>query len=222
MNTVVFDIETVGVDWDSLDDGQRAYLVKNAKTDEERRLVPEWLSLWPMTGKIVVLAMQNVETGRGRVWYEKLDGRVEAKSEDGQFEFVGDTEAAFLEDFWKAMTKFERFVTFNGRGFDCPWMMLRSAILGLKPSKNPWVPLPLRPHVDLRSAHASAPAAGTREIQPRLFCEAFGIASPKEQGMADLVGPPHREGNRGNRTLLPPRWRPPRNSSGSSKRPCCR
>ena len=34
--TVVIDIETVGRSWDSLDDAQRTYLEKNARTDEER------------------------------------------------------------------------------------------------------------------------------------------------------------------------------------------
>ncbi|HEY6928541.1 MAG TPA: hypothetical protein VJA66_02590, partial [Thermoanaerobaculia bacterium] len=75
MASVVFDIETVGVDWHSLDDAQRTYLEKNAKTDEERRKMPELLSLWPFTGRIVVLAMVNPESGRGRLWYEKADGR---------------------------------------------------------------------------------------------------------------------------------------------------
>ena len=198
MNTVVFDIETVGVDWTSLDDAQRAYLLKNAKSEEEQRLVPEWLSLWPMTGKIVVLAMQNVETGRGRVWYEKADGRREEKSEDGLFDFVGDTECAFLEEFWKTMTRFDRFVTFNGRGFDCPWMMLRSAVHGLRPSKNLMgYRYSVRPHVDLLEVLTFFGAGGSaaRKFNLDFFCKAFGIASPKEQGMDGYsVGPYYREG----------------------------
>jgi len=198
LNTVVFDIETVGVEWSSFDDAQRAYLLKNAKSEEEQRLIPEWLSFWPMTGKIVVLAMQNVETGRGRVWYEKTDGRSEGKSEDGLFDFVGDTECAFLEEFWKTMTRFDRFVTFNGRGFDCPWMMLRSAIHGLRPSKNLMgYRYSLRPHVDLLEVLTFFGAGGSaaRKFNLDFFCKAFGIASPKEQGMDGYsVGPYYRDG----------------------------
>ena len=37
--------------------------------------MPEMLSLWPFTGKIIVVAMLNPDSGRGRVWYEKNDGR---------------------------------------------------------------------------------------------------------------------------------------------------
>ena len=55
MATVVFDIETVGLPWEGLDDGQRTYLTKWARSDEERARMPESLSLWPLTGKIVVL-----------------------------------------------------------------------------------------------------------------------------------------------------------------------
>ena len=75
MATVVLDIETTGVPWDSFDDAQRTYLLRNARSDEERERMPEMLSLWPFTGKIVAIAMLNTESRRGRVWYEKNDGR---------------------------------------------------------------------------------------------------------------------------------------------------
>ncbi|HEX7252247.1 MAG TPA: hypothetical protein VF376_05135, partial [Thermoanaerobaculia bacterium] len=129
MASVVFDIETVGVDWHSLDDAQRTYLEKNAKTDEERRKMPELLSLWPFTGRIVVPAMVNPESGRGRPWYEKTDGRDEEVTSDGLFRLIGDAEPVLLAEFWKAIARFDRFVTFNGRSFDGPFLMLRSAAL---------------------------------------------------------------------------------------------
>src|SRR5512141_2470122 len=101
MASVVFDIETVGIAWEDLDDAQRTYLSRNARTDEERQKLPEMLSLWPLTGRIVVLAMVNPDSGRGRVWYEKRDGRVEEKSADGLFTFVGDVEPGFPAEFWQ-------------------------------------------------------------------------------------------------------------------------
>src|SRR5262249_37228944 len=136
MASVVFDIETVGVDWESLDDAQRTYLQKNARTEEERARLPEMMSLWAFTGRIVVLAMVNPDSHRGRVWYEKGDGRVEEASSDGLFTFIGDTERVFLAEFWKAVARYQRFVTFNGRCFDGPFVMLRSAMLGVPAAKN--------------------------------------------------------------------------------------
>jgi predicted PolB exonuclease-like 3'-5' exonuclease len=194
MASVVFDIETVGFEWDSLDDAQRTYLLKNARTDEERQRMPDSLSLWPLTGRIVVLAMVNPDTRRGRVWYEKTDGRAEETSSDGLFEFIGDTEPAFLAEFWKAVARFHRFVTFNGRCFDGPFVMLRSAILGIPAAKNlVGYRYALKPHTDLLDVLSFFGA--TRKWNLDFACKAFGVESPKEHGMDGFsVGPYYRAG----------------------------
>lgn len=194
MASVVFDIETVGVAWDSLDDAQRTYLEKNAKTDEERRKLPEMLSLWPFTGRIVAIAMVNPDTGRGQAWYEKTDGRAEEKSEDGLFSFVGDTEAVLLAEFWKNIAPFRRFVTFNGRSFDGPFLMLRSAALGLRVTRNlVGYRYTLKPHTDLLEAITFFGAS--RKWNLDFACKVFGVDSPKEQGMDGFsVGPYYRSG----------------------------
>jgi 3'-5' exonuclease len=192
--SVVFDIETVGVDWHSLDDAQRTYLEKNAKTDEERRKMPELLSLWPFTGRIVVLAMINPESGRGRLWYEKTDGRAEETTPDGLFELIGDTEPVFLAEFWKAIARFDRFVTFNGRSFDGPFLMLRSAALGISPTKNlVGYRYAIKPHVDLLDVITFFGAS--RKWNLDFACKAFGVESPKEHGIDGYsVGPYYRAG----------------------------
>ena len=180
--TVVIDIETAGQPWESLDDAQRTYLEKNARSDEERAKLPETLSLWPLTGKIIVVAMFNPDSERGRVWYEKTDGRLEEASADKKFTFVGDEEAVFLAEFWKAMRRFHRFVTFNGRGFDGPFLMLRSAALGLTVTRNlVGYRYALRPHTDLLEAITFFGAS--RKWNLDFTCKAFGVESPKEQGM---------------------------------------
>ena len=198
MATVVFDIETVGAGWESLDDAQRAYLLKNARNEEESRQIPEWLSLWPMTGRIIVLAMQNVESGKGRVWFESPGARTEEKSDDGLFDFVGDSEKNFLAEFWETIPRFDRFVTFNGRGFDCPWLMLRSAIHGIRPSRNLLgYRYSTRPHVDLLEVLTFFGSGGNaaRKFNLDFFCKAFGVPSPKEEGMDGYsVGPYYRDG----------------------------
>jgi 3'-5' exonuclease len=194
MASVVFDIETVGVEWDSLDDSQKTYLQKNARTEEERQKLPEILSLWPFTGRVVVLAMLNPESGRGRVWYEKGDGRQEEVSPDGLFTFVGDTEPAFLAEFWSAIARFHRFVTFNGRGFDGPFLMLRSAALGIAVTKNlVGYRYALRPHTDLLEVLTFFGAS--RKWNLDFACKAFGIESPKEHGLDGYsVGPFYKSG----------------------------
>jgi DNA polymerase elongation subunit (family B) len=194
MASVVFDIETVGIEWELLDDAQRTYLQKNARTDQERAKMPEMLSLWPFTGRIVVLAMVNPETGKGRVWYEKTDSRLEETSSDGLFTFIGDTEPLFLGEFWKAIARFHRFVTFNGRCFDGPFLMLRSAILGIPVVKNlVGYRYAVRPHLDLLDVVSFFGAS--RKWNLDFTCKAFGVESPKEQGMDGYsVGPYYRAG----------------------------
>lgn len=194
MGSVVFDIETVGLEWESLDDAQRTYLQKNARTDDERQKLPEMLSLWPFTGRIVVLAMVNPESGRGRVWYEKTDGRMEETSSDRLFTFIGDTEPIFLAEFWKAVARFQRFVTFNGRCFDGPFLMLRSAMLGIPVTKNlAGYRYALKPHTDLLDVISFFGAS--RKWNLDFTCKAFGVESPKEHGMDGYsVGPFYRAG----------------------------
>jgi 3'-5' exonuclease len=194
MATVVLDIETAGQEWDSLDDAQKTYLQKNARTDEERLQLPETMSLWPFTGKIIVVAMLNPDSGRGRIWYERNEGRLEEKSSDGRFTIVGDAEATYLTEFWKAMRRFHRFVTFNGRGFDGPFLMLRSAALGITATRNlVGYRYSLRPHTDLLEAITFFGAS--RKWNLDFACKAFGVESPKEQGMDGYsVGPYYRAG----------------------------
>ncbi|HYX20690.1 MAG TPA: ribonuclease H-like domain-containing protein [Thermoanaerobaculia bacterium] len=194
MATVVLDIETAGQEWDALDDAQRTYLRRNARSEEELEKLPETLSLWPLTGKVIVIAMLNPDSGRGRIWYEKTGARVEETSSDGRFKFVGDAEPVFLAEFWRAMRRFHRFVTFNGRGFDGPFLMLRSAALGVPVTRNlVGYRYALRPHTDLLEAITFFGAS--RKWNLDFTCKAFGVESPKEQGMDGFsVGPYYRAG----------------------------
>jgi 3'-5' exonuclease len=192
--TVVIDIETAGAAWDSFDDAQKTYLMRNARSEEERQQVPEMLSLWPFTGKIITVAMLNPDSRRGRVWYEKVDGRSEELSDDRLFTFIGDTEETFLAEFWKAMRRFHRFVTFNGRSFDGPFLTLRSAALGIPVTRNlVGYRYSVRPHTDLLEVISFFGAS--RKWNLDFACKAFGVESPKEHGMDGFtVGPYYRAG----------------------------
>ena len=195
MASVVFDIETVGIEWETLDDAQRTYLAKE---------LPNGRGAAEASGDPLALAAHrdasscsrwSIPTAAAaRVWYEKNDGRVEEKSSDGLFTFVGDTEPMFLAEFWKAIARFHRFVTFNGRSFDGPFLMLRSAALGIPVSKNlVGYRYALKPHTDLLDVISFFGAA--RKWNLDFACKAFGIESPKEHGMDGFsVGPYYRAG----------------------------
>ena len=200
MKTVVFDIETVSLPWLELDPLQREKLTRYSEDHEDFLRRKSGGSLSPYTGKIVVIAMLNPETGKGIVWYETGAEPVSRTAEDGLFEYVGCPEKEMLADFWVALSKFDRFVTFNGRTFDGPFLSVRSAVHGLSPSKNLLgYRYSVESHVDLLEI-LTFHGAVSRDQTPTLHsaCIAFGIPSPKSAEMHGYaVGDAYREGRLG-------------------------
>ena len=140
MNTLIFDIETVPLDFDSsFDESQREYLLRGAATDEERELKKGYGALNPLTGKVVCIGTLVHETKKGSALFlanEESDDVIEHDGMTLRYKAFTD-EAALLQHFWGGMDgKYQSVVTFNGRNFDCPFLMLRSAALGIRPSIN--------------------------------------------------------------------------------------
>lgn len=181
MNTIIFDIETVPVAFDTLDSVCQEYLLKFAENDEEKENVKQQMALWAPTNRIVAIGMLSVESGKGAVYYQCGEEKIEQKEKDG-IKYESGTEKEILEKFWKALSFCTKFVTFNGRGFDCPVLMLRSAMLGIKPTKNL---MPYRynseVHIDLLEQLTFYNAC--RKFNLDFYCKAFGITSPKSQGI---------------------------------------
>ncbi len=193
MNTIIFDIETIPISFETLDEAQQKYLLKFAETPEDEEKVKQEMALWAPTNQIVAIGMLSVESGKGAVYYQSGDTVIEPYEKDG-IKYESGTEKEILEKFWKALSFSQRFVTFNGRGFDCPVLMLRSAMCGVKPSRNL---MPYRYaadiHVDLLEQLTFYNAC--RKFNLDFYCKAFGIASPKENGMnGHEVAPMYRAG----------------------------
>jgi DNA polymerase elongation subunit (family B) len=188
MNRVIFDIETLGFPLESFDEKQQEYLMKFAKTEEERIDAVQKLSLAPFTAQIIAIAMVNPDSNQGKVFYQG-PGESSSFTSDGLVELVVGTETEILEGFWSTITRYSQFITFNGRTFDCPFLMLRSAILGIKPSRNL---LPYRfsanEHCDLLDQLTFYGAF--RKFNLDFYCKGFGIKSPKSEGITGLdMGP---------------------------------
>ena len=188
MSRVVFDIETLGFAIDTFDEVQKEYLLRAATTDEEREAEIQKLSLFALTARVIAVGMVNPDTGAGKVFYQS-DAFEKFFSEDGKTEFVSGDERSLLSLFWEAVERYDQFITFNGRSFDCPFLMLRSAILEVKPSRNL---LPYRydakTHCDLLDQLTFFGAV--RKFNLDFYCKAFGIKSPKGEGISGLdMGP---------------------------------
>ena len=92
------------------------------------------------------------------------------------------TKTFFMLHLFAAISFSNKFVTFNGRGFDCPVLMLRSAMLGVKATKN-LMPYRYKTdfHVDLLEQMTFYNAY--RKFNLDFYCKAFGIDSPKSHGV---------------------------------------
>jgi hypothetical protein len=193
--TLVLDIETVGLDLDTLHESVRASLLRAAErepTEEQRRQtearIRDQTSLWPLTARIVAIAVVDAEGRHGRVYYEsdEPDGFT---TDDGVATCLGTPEREALRAFWEDARGCSRFVTFNGRSFDMPFLLLRSAFHGLRPSSD----LMAEVHVDLLQKLSFEGA--TRRFSLDLYCRAFGLESPKDGGVSGAdVAALHREG----------------------------
>lgn len=181
MSRIVFDIETLGKDFDSLDPEVREYLLRFAGTEEEKEEIRQSLSLFPQTGEVVAIGMFNPDTETGSVYFQSPGSSAESFEEDG-IQYVPADEKRILESFWDVIPLYDEFVTFNGRGFDCPFLIIRSAVHRIKVTRDL---MPYRyngPHIDLFD-QLSFFGASRRKFSLDIWCRTFGIQSPKDKGI---------------------------------------
>ncbi|MGA7837996.1 MAG: ribonuclease H-like domain-containing protein, partial [Ignavibacteriaceae bacterium] len=106
-------------------------------------------------------------------------------SEEKNTHYKGLSEKEILESFWRIVEVADRVVTFNGRMFDAPFLMLRSAILKTKPSRNLITNRYDKSfHIDLLDQFTFYGL--TRKFNLDFYCNAFGIESPKSKGISGM------------------------------------
>jgi DNA polymerase elongation subunit (family B) len=160
--TLVVDIETVGQDPETIPVRAREILL-DVETDEERSKVLDCLGLDPCTGRIICIGVYWIELDKSRA-------------------YCHDDERELLANFWNDMGQIrpQKYVTFNGKSFDFPYINIRSAINGVPVPRD--VVLDTRRfsterHFDVREVMTNYERyrKGTLEF----FCEIFGVPSPK-------------------------------------------
>jgi 3'-5' exonuclease len=196
MAKLVFDIETSALPLAAFDDAQQEYLFREAEKlpDEQPRQarraeIQQQMSLWPLTAQVVCIAMLNVESCRGQVLF--LADRLEPDADEaGAVEFVACMdESELLTAFWDVAKHYECVITFNGRGFDVPFVYLRSALLNVPISRKDWLGYRFQtePHCDLAEQltfyGVSGREGAARRFNLDFYCKAFGIDSPKSHGV---------------------------------------
>jgi len=198
MATIVFDIETSALPLENFDEAQQEYLFREADklADEtartaRRQEIAKFMSLWPFTSQVVCIAMLNADTQRGQVLFTAED--FEEGEEGGPVEFMPCAdEAELLTAFWDVAKHYDNVVTFNGRGFDVPFIYLRSALLNVSISKKNWLGYryATEPHCDLAEQLTFYSVSGrdgaARRFNLDFYCKAFGIESPKSHGVTGM------------------------------------
>ena len=199
MARLVFDIETSALPLEFLDEAQQEYLFRDAgrladPVDQEKRReeISNQRGLWPFTSQVVCVAMVNAESGKGQVLFVADDFESDA-AEAGPVEFIPCVdEAELLTAFWDVVKHYEAIVTFNGRGFDVPFLYLRSAILAVPISRKDWLGYRFQtePHCDLAEQltfyGVSGREGAARRFNLDFYCKAFGIESPKSHGITGM------------------------------------
>jgi hypothetical protein len=195
MRTLVIDIETVGEEWNDIDQTTQALLKKpidsRADTPEEWiQQVDEMqngLGLSPLTGSIIALGLYDVERAQGALYYAPqlaseyaYDGVVEG------FTCKARSEQLLLREFWEGAQDYDTFVTFSGRSFDLPFLLHRSIVHSIRPTrelmKYRYLSQQSAPfHIDLLDELTFYGAQRRQSLH--LFCRAYGIVSSKESGM---------------------------------------
>jgi len=191
MRRIVFDIETCCYPFETLSESQQEYLLRYAEKElseelrnEKREEAVRYTSLYPYTACVVAIGIFDVEKEKSFIYYNDPSGE-EWSSEDKKVQYKALEEKEMLASFWRIADVAGQVITFNGRGFDAPFLMIRSALLKVKPSKNLiGKRYDQSYHIDLLEQLTFSGL--TRKFNLDFYCHAFGIESPKSKGITGM------------------------------------
>ena len=200
MAKLIFDIETSALPLEQFDAVQQEYLFREAEHMPDpaaratrREEIHRQFSLWPLTGQVVCIAMQNADSLKGKVLFLAEDSDDAKGVQEGAVEFQPcPDEAVLLTEFWEVAVHYDSVITFNGRGFDVPFIYLRSALLKVEVSRKDWLGYryQVEPHCDLLEQltfyNISGRDGAARRFNLDFYCKAFGIESPKSHGVTGM------------------------------------
>lgn len=196
-NKLVIDIETIGHKLKDLDGISKEYFQHwaESKADSEDNIqlelekIEDGFAINPLTGEVVTIGMLNPETDKGLVLFQVPESEQVGEFEENNIKFEKGTEKEILEKFWRNIQSYDEFITFNGRGFDIPFLMIRSAVHQVKAAKNllsnRYVNSQVfnAKHIDLLDQLKFYGAWYPRYGNLHMFCKAFNIESPKGKGV---------------------------------------
>ncbi len=181
MKRVVFDIETVGADFEDLNEKQQKYLTKWAKDEEEIISAKQSTAFYPLTGFVCAIGFYSPDAKEVMGTYFLNPAKNTVNKENDLVFRSFTTEKELLENFWKLIVNFGQIITFNGRTFDVPFLYTRSAVNKVKATTDimGYRYGPNYKHVDLADLF-SFQGAMKRKFSLEFYCQVFGINNPKK------------------------------------------
>ena len=176
---LVFDIETVGQDFNSLGEWEQDYFLNNLEKNTTNRVeAKNKTGLYAFFGFVCSIAAKDTATNQGVV-YHLCDVPLESPKDFEVRSFA--KEPDLLKAFWDLCNQYQTFVSFNGAGFDFPYLFLRSAASRVKvPSKL--TNLDRSQHIDLSQKFTQ----GGRSFKLEALTRFLGLSNPKEKGVSGL------------------------------------
>ncbi len=182
------DIETSGPrNWSDLDAPTQEYLLARWQKQGVDLLAPvpveelaQRCALELGLAEIISIGIWSVSEDRGVTLVSGRDG----------------DEAAVLRGFWRALPHRCRLVTYDGRSFDAPMLMVRSAIHDIACERDlVGYRYDISQHCDLADCLGFMGATRSK-YSLDYWCRRFGILSPKEGGTTGAdIGRLHAEGD---------------------------
>ncbi len=206
MKRIVIDIETVGRDFELFDEITKADVRARLKADpgtpeyeEELQAATQELQFSPLLGEIVVIGAYDIDKGTGVVSFQAPEKEI-GDVVEGSITYKQRTEKSMLEAFWGGIGEYDECITFNGRGFDIPYIIARSGINNVHVTRDlmsnrfnnkSWGGMLHTDLYDQLRYYGSVQRAGSLH----LWTQAMGIESPKGGSIAGKeVGQAFRDG----------------------------
>lgn len=190
---VAFDIEVAGLEWEEVDEATRHYLMarKNRGNDED---IQNRLALIRGLGRVVSIGMWNLDKDQGAVLVHGSGCKWEDFGEVPGTKVFRGNERELLTEFWRLAQEWGTVVTYNGRGYDGPVLLTRSAMLDVKPSRQlAGYRYSVKEHCDLMEV-LNFMGAARESYSLDYWCRRFGVESPKGKMDGSMVASKARAG----------------------------
>ena len=190
---VAFDIEVAGLEWEELDEATRHYLLSR-KSSKGKEDVQNRLALIRGVGRVVSIGIWNLAKDQGAVLVHGSGCKWEDyKDIPGTKVFRGN-EREILSEFWKLAAEWGTVVTYNGRGYDGPVLMTRSAMLNVAPTRQlTGYRYSIKDHRDLMEM-LNFQGAARESYSLDYWCRRFEVESPKGKMDGSMVAAKARAG----------------------------